>query len=71
MDSKETEEVSLAILLWKNIGNINQFIFYTNNHLPNLLALLTSNSRIKYGKSNCLQLIIINKKGPNKGAFNI
>ena len=55
MDSKETEEVSLAILLWKNIGNINQFIFYTNNHLPNLLALLTSKA-----ESNMVNQIVCN-----------
>ena len=59
MDSKETVEVSLAILLSKNIGNIKKLV--------NLLYLQLFTQCTLF--INYLLIIIINKKGPNKGAF--
>ena len=61
MDSKETVEVSLAILLSKNIGNIKKLV--------NLLYLQLFTQCTLF--INYLLIIIINKKGSNKGAFNI
>jgi hypothetical protein len=61
MDSKETVEVSLAILLSKNIGNIKKLV--------NLLYLQLFTQCTLF--INYLLIIIINKKGSNEGAFNI
>ena len=61
MDSKETVEVSLAILLSKNIGNIKKLV--------NLLYLQLFTQCTLF--INYLLIIIINKKGSFIGAFNI
>ncbi len=61
MDSKETVEVSLAILLSKNIGNIKKLV--------NLLYLQLFTQCTLF--INYLLIIIVNKKGSNEGAFNI
>jgi len=61
MDSKETVEVSLAILLSKNIGNIKKLV--------NLLYLQLFTQCTLF--INYLLIITINKKGSNEGAFNI